>query len=48
VALAAALLCTAAAPLPETHVTNGDSRSAVERHWLVYVEIRHQKDHPPQ
>jgi len=46
--LAAAFWCAAAAPVPESHVTNGDSHSAVERHWLVYVEIRRQKDLSPQ
>jgi len=47
-AVAAALLCAAATPVPAPYVLNGGSHSAVERHWLVYVELRRQKDLPPQ
>jgi hypothetical protein len=46
--LAAALLCGAAAPVPETKAGSGEFRSAVERHWLAYAELRRQKELRPQ
>jgi len=41
--LAAALLCAAAAPVPETRNASlalVDIRSAADRHWLAYCEMQ--------